>query len=180
MTATDEIESLIEAVAAGDRKAFQMLYAATSAKLYGVALRILHDRAEADDVLQEVFLRIWKNADRYVATGLSPMTWLITIARNLAIDRIRARRRPAEDVDVAAELPDGAPGPEAAVIAAGEAARISACLAELPAERAAAITGAYLDGVTYQDLATRFGVPLNTIRTWLRRSLMRLRECLDR
>ena len=180
MRATREIEALIEAVASGDRPAFEALYSATSAKLYGVALRVLRDRAEADDVLQETFLRIWNNADRYVATGLSPMTWLITIARNLAIDKLRARRRPMADMDDAAELPDARPGPEAAAIAAGEAARIGACLDELPTERADAVRGVYLDGATYQELATRHGVPLNTMRTWLRRSLMRLKECLSR
>ncbi len=180
MTATREIEALIEAVARGDRPAFAALYSATSAKLYGVALRVLRDRGEADDVLQETFLRIWNNADRYVVTGLSPMTWLITIARNLAIDKLRARRGRTSDRDAAIEVPDGRPGPEASVIAAGEAARIVACLDELPADRADAVRGAYLDGATYMELAERHGVPLNTMRTWLRRSLLRLKECLSR
>lgn len=87
-----DIESYIAKCALGDRSAFSALYTATSAKLFGVCLRVLGNQAEAEDALQDVFVKIWRNADRYQVNGLSPMTWLITIARNLAIDRLRARK----------------------------------------------------------------------------------------
>lgn len=178
MRQREEIEALIARTALADRAAFAALYAATSAKLYGLLIRILQDEAEAEDVLQDVYMKIWRGAGRYAANGLSPMTWLITVARNAGIDRLRARPR-LSDAEPA-EAPDPAPGPEAAALAAGEARRIAACLAELEPDRAAAVRGAYLDGLSYETLAERHGVPLNTMRTWLRRSLIRLRECLAR
>jgi len=127
-----------------------------------------------------VYLRIWNNADRYAVTGHSPMTWLITIARNLAIDRLRARKTGNVDLDSAGELVEKSPGPEAASIAASEKRLMSACFEELPQDRADAVRSAYLDGATYQALADRYDVPLNTMRTWLRRSLLALKECLSR
>ncbi|MGR3639493.1 sigma-70 family RNA polymerase sigma factor [Alterinioella nitratireducens] len=179
MTDASAIEGLIARTALKDRAAFQALYAATSAKLFGICLRVLKDRAEAEDTLQEVFVKIWHRADRYRVTGHSPMTWLITVARNSAIDRLRKRPRESGGVDVEdLALSDPAPGPEAQAVASGEAARIAGCLDELEQDRAAAVRGAYLEGETYADLARRFDVPINTMRTWLRRSLMKLKECL--
>jgi RNA polymerase sigma-70 factor, ECF subfamily len=175
-----EIEDLIARIALRDRAAFSMLYDRTSAKLFGICLRILGDRAEAEDALQEVYLRIWDNANRYAANGLSPMTWLITVARNRAIDRLRARRAPTQDVADMPDLADTGPTPEQAALASATLKQIETCMEELPADRADAVRRAYLDGDTYQDLATRHGVPINTMRTWLRRSLLKLRECLSR
>ena len=182
MATRDEIEALLAQVALKDRTAFSALYAATSAKLFGVALRILNDRAEAEEALQEVFIRVWHKAGLYRVNGLSPMTWLITVTRNLCIDRLRRRRAAAAEAgEGEAELvADPAPGPEAQVVAKGERARIEACLGELEADRADAVRGAYLEGLSYAELATRYAVPLNTMRTWLRRSLLKLRECLVR
>ncbi len=177
---TGIIEKMIANVGLGDRSAFSSLYDATSAKLFGVALRVLNDRADAEDVLQEVFVKIWHNADRYAANGLSPMTWLITIARNTAIDRLRARKAPSEGEEAVVSLPDPGPTPEAAAVAASERARLDGCLQELGDDQAGAVRGAYLDGETYQSLAELYDVPLNTMRTWLRRSLMKLKECLSR
>jgi RNA polymerase sigma-70 factor (ECF subfamily) len=178
MTTPAEIERLIAQVALGNRRAFDALYAATAAKLHGVALRILDNRAEAEDVVQEVYVSVWHNAGRYQVNGLSPMTWLITIARNRAIDRLRARRA-SQPLDEAAELADLSPGPEDAAIAASERGRIAACLGTLDPDRAEAVRRAYVEGESYGDLAQRFGLPLNTVRTWLRRSLQRLRACLS-
>ncbi len=179
MTTPSEIEQHILRVALGDRAAFSVLYHATSAKLFGVCVRILNNRAEAEEVLQEAYIRVWQKADRYAANGLSPMTWLITLTRNLAIDRLR-KRSPSEPVETAAPIVDSAPNPEAAAIATSERARIEFCLDELDDNRAEAVRGAYLRGETYQQLAQRNEVPLNTMRTWLRRSLLKLRECLSR
>lgn len=180
MTDRKDIEELIGKVALGDRAALAALYDATSGKLFSVCLCVLKSRAEAEDALQDVYLRIWAKADRYAVTGHSPMTWLITVARNLSIDRLRARRANHVDLDSVGELVEKRPGPEAASIAASEQRRISACFEELQRDRADAVRAAYLDGATYQALADRFDVPLNTMRTWLRRSLISLKECLSR
>ncbi|TYB87673.1 sigma-70 family RNA polymerase sigma factor [Oceaniovalibus sp. ACAM 378] len=178
MTTTIDIERWINATASGDRAAFLALYDATNAKLFGVCLRVLRDRAEAEEVLQDVFLKIWRNSGLYQANGFSPMTWLITVARNGAIDRLRARKSRGEMVDLVAELPDHGPTPEAAAIASSDNAQMQMCLGQLEPDRADAVRGAYLDGMSYQELAERYTVPLNTMRTWLRRSLLKLKECL--
>lgn len=180
MTDQEHLEGLIARVALGDRAAFSALYAATSAKLFGICLRILKDRSLAEEALQEVYVKLWHRADRYRVTGHSPMTWLITVTRNHAIDRLRAAPAPTADLDAVAPVAAPGPTPEASAIAAGEARRIVDCLGELPEDRAAAVRGAYLDGLAYQELADRYAVPLNTMKTWLRRSLISLRECLSR
>jgi RNA polymerase sigma-70 factor (ECF subfamily) len=175
-----EITKLIVRTSMKDRPAFDLLYRQTSAKLFGVCLRVLNDRAEAEEALQEVYVKIWMKADRFAVSELSPISWLVAVARNHAIDRIRARRQQTTDIDAALDIADPAPGPEAAAVAGNEAERIHRCLGELDKDRAAAVRGAYLRGESYAELAARFGVPLNTMRTWLRRSLMKLRECLER
>lgn len=180
MQTRSDIEALIAQVSLGNRQAFSDLYDATSAKLFGVCLRVLKNRAEAEDALQDVYVRIWQKAGRFVPGTYSPMTWLITLARNLAIDRLRARKAPARDVEEMYDLRDTGPTPEAAAIAGSELERIRACLDELEPDRAAAVKGAYLDGDTYADLAERHDVPINTMRTWLRRSLLKLKDCLNR
>ncbi|MFK7938907.1 MAG: sigma-70 family RNA polymerase sigma factor [Roseovarius sp.] len=181
MSDRDEIEKLIGQVGLQDRAAFQTLYARTSAKLFGVVLRVLHNQAEAEDVVQDVYVKIWRNAGRYRANGFSPMTWLITIARNTAIDAKRRKGRRANDGDALLDqIADPAPGPEALSVAASERAQLGACLAELDADRAEAVRRAYLIGDSYAELAAHFDVPLNTMRTWLRRSLIKLKDCLTR
>lgn len=180
MTTRADIEDMIQRVALHDRAAFQALYSATSAKLFGVILRVLKDRAAAEDVLQEVYLRLWQGGAETFATGrASPISWLCTIARNRAIDRLR-RIKPVKPLEDAPEMVEPSPGPEAMAIASSERARIGACLDELDGKRADAVRAAYLDGHTYADLAARFDVPLNTMRTWLRRSLLTLKDCLTR
>lgn len=180
MTPREELEDLIARVAMADRTAFEALYGRTSAKLFGVCLRVLGNRAEAEEVLQDVFIRIWNKADSYRVNGLSPMTWLITVARNLAVDRRRARRDVAAPIDTAELLPDPAPGPERQAVARSDAARLATCLDELPQARAVLLRRAYFDGDSYKALSEATGVNLNTIRTWLRRSLIAVRECLSR
>ena len=177
----DEIARLVLRIALRDRAAFDRLYEATSAKLFGSCLRVLKNRPEAEEAVQEVFVKIWLKADRFAVTGQSPMSWLIAIARHHAIDRLRARREAAANIDDAGlEVRDPTPGPEAQAMAAGERRQLDGCLGELEADRADAVRSAYLEGDSYADLAARHGVPLNTMRTWLRRSLMRLKECLQR
>ncbi|MGR3492804.1 MAG: sigma-70 family RNA polymerase sigma factor [Shimia sp.] len=181
MTTREDIEELIARVAMEDRKAFDALYSATSAKLFGICLRVLNDRAAAEEALQEVYVRIWHRADRYRANGYSPMTWLITVTRNHAIDRLRARRAVSGKMAgaVPEDLPAREPGPEALAAHASDMALLKGCLEELDAQKADAVRGAYLQGETYQELSDRLGIPLNTIRTWLRRSLLSLRACMS-
>ncbi len=175
----DTVADLLTRIAAQDRAAFRDIYHATSAKLMGVLLRILVNRAESEDALQEVYTRVWLRAGRFDATKGRGMTWLIAIARNLAIDRLRTRREVTAEEGQAEALVDRSPNAEGQAIALGEARRVSDCFATLEPDRAEAVRKAYLDGQSYQDLADRFAVPLNTMRTWLRRSLLRLRECLE-
>jgi RNA polymerase sigma-70 factor (ECF subfamily) len=176
--ASPDIADLIARTALRDRQAFRALYQRTSAKLFGVTLRILKDRGEAEEALQEVYVKVWQRADRYVAGGYSPISWLVAVARNHALDVLRARRPASDDIDVALEVPDAGPDPERAAIDKGERSRIDSCLDELEGDKAEAVRGAYLDGFSYDELAVRHNVPLNTMRTWLRRSLIKLRECL--
>ncbi|NNF90371.1 MAG: sigma-70 family RNA polymerase sigma factor [Boseongicola sp.] len=178
MTTRDDIEDMIARIALRDRTAFASLYDATSAKLFGVCLRVLNNRSEAEDVLHEVYLRVWQKADTYTVTGHSPMTWLITVARNLSIDHLRKRKPASADDDRIMQVPDDKPGPEAAAIASSERAQIEACMDELEKDKADAVRSAYLEGRTYKELAARHDVPLNTIRSWLRRSLIKLKDCL--
>ena len=175
----DPIAELIARCAAADRVAFRALYRASSAKLMGVLLRILGERAEAEDALQEVYTRVWLRAGRYDPAKGRGMTWLIAIARNLAIDRLRARPESHSD-DGLDSVQDSTPRAETRLVAQGEAKRMADCFGTLDPEKADAVRGAYLNGISYSDLAARHAVPLNTMRTWLRRSLLKLKECLDR
>jgi RNA polymerase sigma-70 factor, ECF subfamily len=179
MTSQD-ITKLIVRTAMRDRGAFDLLYRQTSAKLFGVCLRVLNDRAEAEEALQEVYVKVWTKADRFAVSDLSPISWLVAVARNHSIDRLRQRRRPAADLDEAIEVADPNPGPEARAVMGDERDRVFSCLEELEDDKAAAVRGAYILGESYVELAERHRVPLNTMRTWLRRSLMKLRECLER
>lgn len=175
-----DISKLIVRTSLKDRAAFDALYRHTSAKLFGVCLRVLNDRSEAEEALQEVYVKIWTKADRFAVSDLSPISWLVAVARNHSIDRIRQRRRPPADIDEAIDIADPAPGPEALAVASGERSQIEGCLDELEADRAGAVRAAYMMGDSYAELADRYSVPLNTMRTWLRRSLLKLRECLER
>ena len=179
MPVPTDIADAIGRIALRDRAAFDWLYERTSAKLFGVLLRILKDRGEAEDALQEVYVRIWQKADRFAATGASPMSWLIAIARNHAVDRLRKRAPATAPIEAAAEVRDAAPDPEARAIGSGQKTRIDTCLDRLETDKAEAVRAAYLEGYEYKELAERFAVPLNTMRTWLRRSLQKLKACLE-
>lgn len=180
MPTESDIAVLLGRVALRDRAALSALYSAVSPKLFSVCLRILKDRSDAEDALQEVFVKIWARADRFAATGTSSVGWLVAIARNQAIDVLRTRKPVADTIDENWDIADEAPGPEAETVLKGEGRRIDRCMEELEADRAIAVRSAYIEGLSYQELAARYDVPLNTMRTWLRRSLLKLRECLDR
>lgn len=175
----DRVAELLRQVSDGDRTAFQTLYLSTSDVVFGVLMRMLRNRASAEDGLQEVFARVWLRAGSYTESRGSGMTWMMTIARNHAIDQRRQRMFvSAEDIGLD-ELADPNPGPDAQLDAQGTVDRIIFCLGQLDARQAACIKGAYLDGRSYADLAAYHVVPLNTLRTWLRRGLVKLRDCVQ-
>src|SRR6201991_4046371 len=179
-TTSDILTPLMARVAAGDRDALRQLYDATSAKLFGVCLRILSDREESEDVLQDVYVTIWRRADRFDATRASVMTWLSTIARNRSIARLRARgpMAYAEPVDEL-EIPDGADSAETLLSAADDRNRLQGCLSELDDRTQSVIRTAFFEGVTYETLAKRMDAPLGTVKSWIRRGLAKLKGCLQ-
>ena len=174
--ATAGLVGWLASVASGDRAAFRLLYDATSAKLFGVILRILHERGEAEDVLQEVYTIVWRKAAEFDASRASPITWMATIARNRAIDRLRARAsRPSAPLDEAFEVRDERAGADEQLAASDDARRLNAALGGLDIRHAAAIRSTYFDGLTYEALAAREGVPVGTLKSWVRRGLIRLK-----
>ena len=183
-TDTSGVEALtasLRGVASGDRDAFEHLYRATSAKLFGVCLRVLPDRAEAEDVLQEVYTTIWRKAAQFDPGRASPITWLVMIARNRAIDRRRAspaaiRTAPIELAETVAD-PMASPVREAE--ASGERERLNDCMDQLDSRRRSLIRTAFFEGATYEELATRIGSPLGSVKSWIRRGLQQLRACLE-
>lgn len=166
-------------VARGERAALKTVYDLTAAKLMGVCLRICQDREGAEDVMQEVYLKVWDRAGRFDASRASPITWLCAIARNTAIDWRRARGLgEMVQVEAALELPDDRPSAEA-LLEAGEAqARIFDCLDALDEKPRSAIRAAFFHGRTYPELAAAAAVPLGTMKSWIRRGLLQLRGCL--
>ncbi len=169
-------------VAAGDKTALQQVYDQTSAKLFGVCLRILRDRDEAEDVLQDVYVSVWRRAGSFDPDrGVSPITWLATLARNRAIDRLRASKKHlARPLEFAAEAADPSMLASETMERDQSADQLHACLAELEPDHAAYIRAAFFDGQTYASLAETAGAPLGTMKSWVRRALMRLRSCLER
>ena len=170
------------AVGTGSAAAMADLYTRTSAKLYGICLRILRDEGEAEEVLQETYVTVWRKAGTYEEERASPITWLAVLARNKAIDRLRSKRPPASaDLAEAAEnVADGAPSALELMVEEGERGRIALCLDELEPRQQSAIRSAFFDGASYPALAEREGVPLGTMKSWVRRGLMRLKGCLER
>jgi RNA polymerase sigma factor (sigma-70 family) len=177
-----QLVAALARVAGGDRAALRTVYQDTSAKLFGVCLRILNDRSEAEDVLQEVYLTVWRKAASFDPARASPITWLVAIARNRAIDRLRATIGPRRmaPIEEAAEVRDSAPAALEVVEATQQSGRLDLCLEQLEAKQSIAIRSAFLDGNTYEELALRMRVPLGTMKSWIRRGLIKLRDCLER
>jgi RNA polymerase sigma-70 factor, ECF subfamily len=177
-----QLVAAINRVAGGDRAALRLVYSETSSKLFGVCLRILGDRSEAEDVLQDVYLTVWRKAASFDDAVASPITWLVAIARNRSIDRLRssARSRAHAPIEVAAEVPDEGLSALERLEIGEDQARLKDCLQELEERQSAAIRSAFLDGFTYEELAERNRVPLGTMKSWIRRGLLKLRACLER
>ena len=174
-----DLVALLARVAQGDRDAFSVLYAATSAKLYGVIWRILPAKDRAEDVLQDVYVRIWNRAGSFDASKASPITWMATIARNRAIDEVR-RHAPVSIEDAPQALDVAADGldPLGAAEQSEELQRLKGCLKGLEPKRRDIVLLAYYSGLSRDEIAQRYGDPVNTIKVWLHRSLAQLRKCL--
>ena len=168
-------------VAVGDRAALRDVYERTGAKLFGICLRILDSREEAEDVLQDVYLTVWNKAADFDPARASPITWLATIARNRAIDRRRqvGRRGGDRPVEDAAELADGGPDAVTLLEQADESRRLAECLRLLDERTRGAIRSAFFGGLTYDELAARTNVPLGTMKSVIRRGLIKLKGCLS-
>lgn len=180
MTTRTELEQMISSVALGNKREFQNLYNATAAKLFGVCLRILNNKSDAEEALQETYIKVWRSADRFVSGTASPISWLATIARNTAIDHYRKKKPDTAEIEEAEIVVDDKPSPESAAIHSGEMDRLSTCMGELNPKHAEAIKEIYLGGWTYEEAATKLDAPTNTVKTWVRRALIAVRECMNR
>jgi RNA polymerase sigma-70 factor (ECF subfamily) len=180
MLTPPELVWLLAAVAKEDEEAFARLYAATRAKLYGVVLRILRREDIADEVMQETYLTVWRSAGQFDPLRASPITWMVAIARNRAIDLIRRRTEtPIEEEPEVADVADDSPDPLARRQFSEELQRLLACIGRLSPQRQRLVLLAYYNGWSREQLAVELETPVNTIKTWLRRSLLDVRECLD-
>jgi RNA polymerase sigma-70 factor (ECF subfamily) len=176
-----ELVWLLGAVAKGDKAAFERLYGATRAKLYGVLLRILGRPELAEEVMQETYLKVWKMADKFDPALASPITWMVAIARNRAIDIVRKRSEVSiEDEKDAQNVAADTPAPLARRDMTEELKRLLACLGKLDPEKQRIVLLAYYSGWSREQLATKLDIPVNTIKTWLRRSLLEIRECMGK
>jgi RNA polymerase sigma-70 factor (ECF subfamily) len=180
--ADEPLTELIGRSALRDRRAFAGLYRLTSAKLYAVALRIVRREDWAEEVLQESFVNIWNHIGDYSAQKSAPMTWMTAIVRNRALDWLRrpSQERGSADYDLLLEaLPDDAPGPESLLEHARDARMLAECLQALSGSQRQCITLAYVHGLSHAELAAHLREPLGTVKTWIRRGLERLRNCLE-
>ncbi len=179
MLTPGELVWLLAAIAKGDQEAFERLYAATRAKLYGVVLRILRRTDLADEVMQEAYLKIWRSAGEFDPRIATPITWMVAIARNRALDLVRKKKEASiEDEPGAMEAPSEEAHPLDRHEMTDELRRLLACLGDLEADRRRLVLLAYYSGWSREQLAAKFDTPVNTVKTWLRRSLIQIRECL--
>lgn len=176
------LDDVLRAVARGDRAAFEELYRLTSARLLGVCLRILPARAEAEDVLQEAYLTVWRRAASFEPARGGAMTWLIALTRNRAIDRLRARtatREGAAEPAIVESVADPAPLASELIETAQAQGRLAECLHQLDSGDEGLIRTAFFEGLSYAGLAERIATPLGTVKSRIRRALLKLRDCLQ-
>ena len=176
------LAGLLAQCALKNQRAFADLYGLTSAKLYGVALRILRRQDWAEDVLQECYVNIWNHAQNYAVQKSAPLTWMTSIVRNRCLDWLRRPRQEAtgQEYDIAVEAwQDDAPGPMEQLMASSEAAALARCLQQLDSKQRQSIMLAFFNGLSHSELASHMGQPLGTVKTWVRRGLERLKGCLE-
>lgn len=169
----------LQRVAHGDASALHRVYDLTSAKLFGICLRICGDGQAAEDVLQDVYVKVWRRAAAFEEGKASPISWLAMIARNASIDWVRREGRHAADgEDALVTIADERPGAEAVMARDQEQMRLHACIDGLEGEQADVIRRAFLQGLSYPQLADAMDRPLGTIKSWARRGLAKLKACL--
>jgi RNA polymerase sigma-70 factor (ECF subfamily) len=172
--------ALVQRTAGADRGAFAEIYRTMSPQLFGLAIRMLKQRDLAEDVVQEVFVIIWKRAASFDPAKGAASAWMAAILRNRCLDRLRLRRPDPsiEDFPVAADWADPTPGPLERAVSGAEARALARCLDRLEAGPRNAILRVYYEGLTHAELSSASGVPLGTLKSWVRRGLMRLKDCL--
>ncbi|MEC9368205.1 MAG: sigma-70 family RNA polymerase sigma factor [Pseudomonadota bacterium] len=174
------LKSLLAAVARRDRQAFLALYAATSGKLFGIAIRILKRSEMAEDVVQDAYVRVWNGAGDYSPALGSPMSWMATIVRNRAIDLLRKRTESSiDDESGLGELPDDAPDPFALTNQSQELSALLNCMGKIDDGEKRCLMLAYYYGYTHEEIAARTKSPVGTVKSRIRRGLAKVRECLD-
>ncbi|HJV95866.1 MAG TPA: sigma-70 family RNA polymerase sigma factor [Albitalea sp.] len=185
-----DLAHLLARAGTGDRAAFATLYTRSSSHLFAVVLRICRDRAQAEDILQEVYVNVWRAAGGFDAAQSQPLTWLTSIARNRAIDGLRrAQTQPQfqttttaddEDSDVYDATADDNPGPLELLSRAADARALSHCMQDLSAPQRQSVALAFYDGLSHAEVADKMGQPLGTVKSWVRRALLSLKACLER
>jgi RNA polymerase sigma-70 factor (ECF subfamily) len=176
-----ELAQLLARTGLGDRAAFARLYERTSGHLFAVVLRIQRDRAQAEDLLQEVYVAVWKAAAGFDAARAQPLTWLTSIARNRAIDSLRrAAAQPRLESTTRADDDDEGPGPLDLLGRASEARLLAQCMEHLSPPQRQSVALAFFDGLSHAEVAEHLHEPLGTVKSWVRRALMTLKGCLER
>lgn len=184
-----ELSQLLARAGLGDRAAFATLYERTSSHLYAVVLRINRDRGQAEDVLQEIYVNVWRAAQGFDAAQSQPLTWLTSIARNRAIDSLRRARTQPQfhtshspdegETDVYDAMADDAPGPLELLSRASEARALARCMDTLSRNQRESVALAFYDGLSHGEVAAQMRQPLGTVKSWVRRALLSLKSCLE-
>ncbi|MES2128598.1 MAG: sigma-70 family RNA polymerase sigma factor [Pseudomonadota bacterium] len=186
LSSTDpqQLRNWLAAAGRRDHASFRALYEAASPKLFGFALRILHKRELAEEVLQDSFVAIWNHAANYQAHLAAPMTWMATIVRNKAFDHLRRSDAAVEidaeqfDSDVMNALQDPQATPIEALQMSGDAKALAWCMSALEGAQRQVLALAYYHDLSHSEVATQLTLPVGTVKTWIRRSLEKLRTCL--
>lgn len=189
-----DLAGLLARSALGERTAFAQLYECTCGHLFAVILRINRDRAQAEDLLQDVYVKVWRSLRSYDPQHSQPLTWLTSIARNHAIDSLRRRQtqprlesaatagpraEPAADDDPYDGLEDSAAGPLELLDQATQARAVSRCMQALNAQQRQSVALAFYNGLSHAEVAEQLRQPLGTVKSWVRRGLLALKSCLE-
>lgn len=180
MAEQEELARLLQATARGDRQAFARLYELTAPKLLGAGVHMLKRRELAEDVLQDLFVKVWHRASEYHAERGGVLTWLYSVQRYLALDKLRAQRPTAElDEEVSNTLAFDGPDPSMLAMSSDMAARVHQCLDTLTDVQRRSVTLAFFEGLTHTELTQKLQMPLGTVKSWIRRGLLSLQKCLE-
>ena len=180
MADQEELARLLQATARGDRQAFARLYELTAPKLLGAGVYMLKRREMAEDVLQDLFVKVWHRASEYQAERGGVLTWLYSVQRYLALDKLRAQR-PTESLDeeMSDTLAFEGPDPSSMAMSNDMAARVHRCLDTLTEVQKRSVTLAFFEGLTHAELTQKLQMPLGTVKSWIRRGLIGLQKCLE-